>query len=139
MLADPTEILTFIPQRKPMVMISSLMEAGEGFAVTQLSISTDNIFVSDNFFTEPGIVENIAQTAAVQAGYFFTLNNIPVPIGYIAMVKNLEIINLPPVNTTITTSITVKSKIMDITMVEGSVKLDDSEIARCEMRIFIKK
>jgi len=139
MLTNPPDILTLIPQRKPMVMISALVEADDVHAVTLFSLTEDNIFVKNNVFTEPGIVENIAQTAAVQAGYYFALNNIPVPIGYIAMVKNLEIINLPPVNSTITTTIFIKSKVMDITMVEGIVKLHDQEIARCEMRIFIKK
>jgi len=139
MLANPPDILTLIPQRKPMIMISTLVEADEKHAVTTLSLTRDNIFVKNDIFTEPGIVENIAQTAAVQAGYYFSLNNIPVPIGYIAMVKNLEITNLPPVDSVITTRISIKSKVMDITMVDGWVKLNNLEIARCEMRIFIKK
>jgi len=122
-----------------MVMISSLIEADENHAVTQLLIDPENIFVFNEKFTEPGIVENIAQTAAVQAGYYFTLNNIPVPIGYIAMVKNLEIINLPLINTKITTAITIRSKVLDITMVDGVVRSGDQEIARCEMRIFVRK
>ena len=139
MLSETYNILDLIPQREPMVMISRLVEANESFATTEFDIAEDNIFVENNKLTEPGIVENIAQTAAVQAGYYFTINKIPVPIGYIAMVKNLEITNLPSISSHITTTITIRSKVMDITMVEGVVMEGSKEVARCEMRIFIKK
>lgn len=139
MLPQTFDILDLIPQRSPMVMISRLIEADESCATTEFDILQDNIFVQDQKLTEPGIVENIAQTAAVQAGYYFTINKIPIPIGFIAMVKNLEITNLPSISDPITTTITIRSKVLDITMVEGVVKQGDTEVARCEMRIFIKK
>jgi predicted hotdog family 3-hydroxylacyl-ACP dehydratase len=139
MLPKTDDILSLIPQREPMVMISRLIDANESCATTEFDIQPDNIFVVENQLTEPGIIENMAQTAAVQAGYYFSLNNIPVPIGYIAMVKNLEITNLPLINTHITTTINIRSRVLDITMVDAVVKIGNEEVAKCEMRIFIKK
>src|SRR5688572_10579494 len=95
MLADRDHILQYIPQRKPMVMIDSLKEASDLHAITQLMIREENIFVSEGHLTEPGLVENIAQTAAAQSGYQHVQGGMVVKIGYIAAVKNLVINQLP--------------------------------------------
>ncbi len=138
MLATHKNITDYIPQRAPMVMIHDLLEVSESKAVTQLLISSDNIFLHDKKLAEPGLVENIAQTAAVQVGYICKQKNIPVPIGYIAAIKDLEIFNLPSENTTITTTVTIKNQVLDITLVEGEVKQNNEVLCRCEMRIFAK-
>jgi predicted hotdog family 3-hydroxylacyl-ACP dehydratase len=121
-----------------MVMIHNLMEASETKAVTQLTVLSDNIFLCNSKLAEPGMVENIAQTAAVQVGYICFQKNIPVPIGYIAAIRDLSIYNLPSENSTITTTVTVKNQVMDITLIEGEVKQNDEVLCRCEMRIFVK-
>lgn len=138
MLATGEEILTLIPQRQPMVMVDSLLEASETGATTQLTISNGNIFLEDNLFKEPGLVENIAQTAAAQIGYICRQKMVPVPIGYIAAIKDLNIKKLPPLKSTIITRITIKDVILDITRVEGIVMWQHEEVCRCEMRIFVK-
>ena len=76
-----------------MVMIDRLVSAESDSAVSSFLIKTDNIFVEDGKFTEPGLVENIAQTAAAMVGHHCALNKIPVPIGFIAAVKDLKIWN----------------------------------------------
>ncbi len=138
MLAGRNDILQYIPQREPIVMVHELMEAGDDYAVTQLAIEPDNVFVSAGFFAEPGLVENIAQTAAVHVGYQCSRKNIPIPIGYIAAVKDLKIIALPRHNSTITTSVKVTNKVLDITVVLGKVEQDGMLLCSCEMRIFAK-
>lgn len=139
MLAQRQNITDFIPQRDPIVMIDDLIEASEMHSLTQLVVRQDNIFVESGKLAEPGLVENIAQTAAAQVGYQCSVKNIPVPLGYIAAVKNLTIAKLPAVNTRITTSIRIVNQVMDVTLAEGIVK-DESgeECCRCEMRIFVK-
>jgi len=138
MLAGRNDILQYIPQREPIVMVHELTEAGDDYAVTQLVIEPDNVFVSAGFFAEPGLVENIAQTAAVHVGYQCSRKNIPIPIGYIAAVKDLKIITLPRHNSTITTSVKVTNKVLDITVVLGKVEQDGILLCSCEMRIFAK-
>ena len=46
-------------------------------------------------FKEPGLVENIAQTAAARAGYISHTENKPVLVGYIGAVNNLQVFSLP--------------------------------------------
>ena len=139
MLATRDDIEKYIPQRPPIVMVHELIEATDENATTRLHILAENVFVKNNFFQEPGMVENIAQTAAVQVGYIFQQKGLSVPLGYIAGIKDLQITNLAPVGSTITTSVRVLNQVLDVTLIEGMVKLDDELIARCEMRIFVKR
>jgi 3-hydroxyacyl-[acyl-carrier-protein] dehydratase len=138
MLATRDDITKYIPQRHPIVMVHELVEADDSHAVTVLDIEPDNIFVSNEFFAEPGLVENIAQTAAMHVGYQCSLKNIPIPIGYIAAVKDLKIQALPKQNTRITTSVRVTNKVLDVTVVEGRVEQEGNLLCSCEMRIFAK-
>jgi 3-hydroxyacyl-[acyl-carrier-protein] dehydratase len=138
MLATRDDIVKFIPQRHPIVMVHELEEADDNHAVTNFTIEPDNIFVSNQYFKEPGLVENIAQTAATHVGYQCSLKNIPIPIGYIAAVKDLKIYSLPRENTRISTSVTVTNKVLDVTVVEGRVHQDGNLLCSCEIRIFAK-
>jgi len=138
MLATRDDITKYIPQRHPIVMVHELLEADDDHAVTQLTIEPDNIFVSKEYFSEPGLVENIAQTAAMHVGYQCSLKNIPIPIGYIAAVKDLKIQTLPKQNSRITTSVKITNKVLDITVVEGRIEQEGNLLCSCEMRIFAK-
>src|SRR5688572_18935333 len=138
MLATRDDITKYIPQRHPIVMVHELVEADDDHAVTQLTIEPDNIFVSKEYFSEPGLVENIAQTAAMHVGYQCSLKNIPIPIGYIAAVKDLRIQTLPRQNSRISTTVTITNKVLDVTVVEGRVEQEGNLLCSCEMRIFAK-
>ena len=61
-MASPEKIN--IPQKPPMVMVDKLIFAEEKKVVTSFLIRRDNIFCSDGVFTEAGLIENMAQTAA---------------------------------------------------------------------------
>ena len=138
MLATRDDITKYIPQRDPIIMVHELVEADDHHAVTNLMIEPDNVFVSNEYFREPGLVENIAQTAAMHVGYQCTLKNIPIPIGYIAAVKDLKIFSLPRHNTRIATSVKITNKVLDVTVVEGRVEQEGNLLCSCEMRIFAK-
>ncbi len=138
MLVSRHDITRFIPQRDPIVMVHELMEANDEQASTSFTIEPGNVFLSDGYFAEPGLIENIAQTAAVQAGYYYLQNNLPVPIGYIAAVKNLKILHLPKENSTIQTKVRVTNKVLDVTVVEGTIEQQGKLLCSCEMRIFTR-
>jgi len=138
MLADRDDILRYIPQRHPVVMVHSLIAASDDQAITQFAIEPDNIFIDKGFFAEPGLVENIAQTAAVHIGYMCHSKSIPIPIGYIAAIKELKIFTLPPPGAVITTSVKIVNKVLDITVVQGATAFDGKPACTCEMRIFAK-
>jgi predicted hotdog family 3-hydroxylacyl-ACP dehydratase len=132
-------IIEYIPQRPPMVMIDELIQANELSGSTSFTISPENIFVENDHFSEPGMIENIAQTAAAMVGYQSKVNNTPVPIGFIAAIKNWKLNRIPQVNTSIETTIEVVNSVMDVSIVEGTIKQGDMVLCNCEMRILIQK
>ena len=138
MLATKNDITRYIPQRDPIIMVHNLMEASETHAITQLFIEDNNVFVSEGVFAEPGLIENIAQTAAVHVGFQCTKKGVPIPIGYIAAVKDLKVNSLPKQNSVITTSVKVINKVLDITVVQGKIEYEGNVLCSCEMRIFAK-
>jgi 3-hydroxymyristoyl/3-hydroxydecanoyl-(acyl carrier protein) dehydratase len=138
-ILNKESITEIIPQRPPMVMIDNLIVCDENYTETTFYIDGNNVFAKEGYFSEPGLVENIAQTAAARIGYLCKQAKVEVPIGYIAAVKNLQIHFIPPVNTTITTQIKVTHQVLDITVINGTVTVDDKLAAECEMKIFAKR
>ena len=134
-----TNILPFIPQRAPFVMIDNLVGCDEQSARTILKVRGDNLFVKNGVLTEPALVENIAQTAAARIGYICSRENKPVPIGYIAAIQNLVINELPKTGSTLETEIIIKNQVMNVTIISGTVRAGGRIIAGCEMKIFISK
>jgi predicted hotdog family 3-hydroxylacyl-ACP dehydratase len=130
-------ITTLIPQRPPFVMVDQLMHSDDTSSRTNLVVTAGNIFVENGVFTEPGMLENIAQTAAARAGYSFLQHDIPVQVGYIGAVKNFEVFALPQVNETIETEVVIVNQIFDVTVVTGTIKCGGRLMAQCEMKIFI--
>jgi predicted hotdog family 3-hydroxylacyl-ACP dehydratase len=137
MLATRETITDFIPQRGPMLMINNLLEAGEDYATSELLIEGDNVFVENDIFREAGLIENIAQTAAVHLGYHCHKNQKPVPHGFIAAIKHLEIYSMPRVHTSIKTGIKVTNRISEVTLIEGRIEQGGNMICRCEMRVYL--
>ena len=132
-------ILPYIPQRPPMVMIDRLFYADDTQSKTGLLIESENLFVENGVFTEPGLIENMAQTAAVRAGYFFLNRQKAVPVGFIGAIKHLKIDRLPPVGAVIYTEAILVQQVMDINVVEGKVWLGEELLASCELKIFVMK
>jgi predicted hotdog family 3-hydroxylacyl-ACP dehydratase len=130
------DIITLIPQKTPFVMIGELLHCDETTTRTTYHITEDNVMVDDNEFTEGGLMENIAQTAAARAGYLAQKENEPVAGGYIAAVKNFEVFNLPKVNDQLLTEITIQDRVFDMTIILGTVLCNDVLLAKCEMSIF---
>lgn len=138
MIAHGIEIIEYLPQRPPVVMIDKLIFSDSEKTISGLHIDTANIFTCDGHFSESGLVENIAQTAAAGVGYICKIENRKVPVGFIASIRNLKIYNLPAVGTDITTETTVTNQVMGISILKGSVYQDGKLMAVCEMRIFVK-
>lgn len=139
MIASGEEIIQLIPQRPPFVMIDGLLHSDETTTRSQLAIRGENIFVADGWLTAPGLLENIAQTAAARAGYEAKQQGGPVRIGYIGAVKNFSVEALPALGTSIETEVAVVSQVFDVSVVKGTVRQEGIMLAACEMKIFIQK
>ena len=139
MMVTIDNIQLLIPQRPPFVMIDTLISSGEHNTTTGFVIRADNIFVENGLFKEPGLVENIAQTAAARAGYISQQQKKPVEVGYIGSVNNLKVFALPKTGDELITEITIENQIFDVTLISGKITCNGELVAQCNMKIFINK
>lgn len=138
-LVSESEILNYIPQREPIVMVSEILSCEAGSIRTRLNMKAEHLFVADGCLQEPGIIENIAQTAAAMTGYETIKNNLPVKKGFIGSVKRLCIHKLPLQAQPIETEVRVVTEVFNATVIEGSVYQNNELIASCEMNIFLEE
>jgi len=131
------DILQLIPQKPPFVMVSKLIRSDEHITRSSFLIEGNNVFVKNNIFQEGGLLENMAQTAALRAGYTAQAENKPVAVGYIGSVNDFEIFSLPKVNDELITEIAVENQIFDVSIISGKVWCNDNLVAKCEMKLFI--
>jgi len=133
------DIQSLIPQRPPFVMIDQLLSLNETTARGGFRIKADNIFLENGEFKEPGLLENIAQTAAAMAGYISRTENKPISVGYIGSVKNLEIFSFPKIGDELITEITIENQIFDVTIISGTISCNEKILAQCKIKIFINQ
>ncbi len=131
-------ILPFIPQRAPFIMIDEILEASENQSTTSFVVREGHLFVENGSFTEPGLIENMAQTAAAGTGYSASQQGKPAPVGFIGALKNLQIKQLPQIGDTITTNISFVHQVMNAHIVQGTIRIGEKEIASCELKIFLQ-
>lgn len=139
MLVDKTEVQHYIPQGWPIVMVDVLLANDDSQTTSQFKITEENIFCSNGYFTEPGIIENMAQTAALRAGYEAKQKKEKVKVGFIGAVKNLKIYQLPEVGSSIETTIAITNNFGNIILVKAEVVSEGKLVAESEMSIFTRE
>jgi 3-hydroxymyristoyl/3-hydroxydecanoyl-(acyl carrier protein) dehydratase len=131
-------IKELIPQRNPVIMVDTFYGATDSEADTGLSIANDNLFCSEGYFMEPGLVEHIAQSASAFAGYKAKVKNEPTPTGYIGEVKKFRINFLPRTGDKLCTHIRILSEALGVSLLSAETKVGEEVAAQCQMKIFIK-
>ena len=123
------DISNFLPHRKPMLMVSSVLEIDDDSVVTQFHILEDCIFLKDGKLSETGLIENAAQAASGVVGQSFfdkddlegTGNKL---VGYISAIKKVEIFQLPSLGETIVTRAKLLSRFDTVEMTMCSLQTE---------------
>jgi predicted hotdog family 3-hydroxylacyl-ACP dehydratase len=131
------DILEYIPQRAPFVMVDKLTAVSDEYTVSGFEIKSDNLFCSDGYFYEGGLIENIAQTLAAGAGFRIRENGEEPALGMIGAVKRLTISRRPGVGEILKTEVKLITQFENALVIEGSVFCKDQLIANCQMNIFV--
>lgn len=118
-------------------MVSKLLYIDETKAKSSFIIEQDNVFLKNGLFQEAGLMENIAQTAALRSGYTANAENKPVANGYIGAIKDLEIFDLPKAGDELITEIAIENQVFNVTVLSGKVWHNGKLLAQCEMKVFI--
>lgn len=133
-IAEGDFLQTLIPQKKPFVMVDTLIDYSEEHIVSWFTVTSTNILVADNHFTAPGLIENMAQTIALHTGYKYYLKKRPAPTGYIGAIKKAEIVELPQVSQKLVTTVHILHDIMGVTLVQAKVESEGTLFATSEMK-----
>lgn len=139
MLFKKEKVLDLIPQKYPMVMVDGLIKHTPNSTTSRLILNESNIFCKDGFFTEPGLIENIAQTAALRSGYEARLKNEKPAVGFIGALKRIKIHKLPEDSETLETTITILNSLMNVLIIKGEVYCKGQLMAEGEINIFLKE
>ena len=126
---------TLLPQGPPFILVDKLLFSDEHVSRTSFRITAESPLVDQGRFTEGGLLENIAQTAAAGSGYHALRTGGAVAAGFIVSVTNFIITALPEVGEELLTEITVQLRIPDIIVISGMVNCNGGVIATCEMKI----
>ncbi|WDF68499.1 hypothetical protein PQ465_19660 [Sphingobacterium oryzagri] len=131
------KLLSLIPQRPPMVLVSSLEAYTEDELTASLLITADTLFVDAEGLAESGLLEHMAQAVALHTGYGFFMRRQTAPTGYIGAMQAVEITALPAVGQRIFSDIRILQEFMGVTLVEIITKLEGKIIAKAQMKTVI--
>ena len=129
------DITTLLPQGPPFILVDKMLFSDETVSRTSFRITAESPLVDQGRFTEGGLLENIAQTAAAGSGYHALRTGGTVAAGFIVSVTNFIITALPQVGDELLTETTVQLRIPDIIVISGVVNCKEQVIATCEMKI----
>lgn len=120
------DISNYLPHRRPMLMVTSVLEIDDISVAAQFHISEDCIFLKNGKLSETGLIENVAQAASGIVGQtFFEKDDLDGSgnklVGYISAIKKIQIFQLPNAGETIVT----KAKLLS--------RLDTGQVKMCSL------
>ena len=133
------EIVEFIPQRAPIVMVDEFFGVDDNMSVSGLTVAENNIFCEDGQLSDCGVIEHIAQSAALRIGYIYKSEGKDVPLGFIGSVNKLQLYDLPCVGEKLRTEIRVEQEVMNITLISAVARVEERVVAECKMKIYIQE
>ena len=122
-----------------MVMVDTFLGMEGSVSRTRFTVRADNIFVNDGYFSECGIIEHIAQSAAARVGFICVQKNMPIPIGYIGAVNDFKALAPVVIGDTLETVVEVIQEVLGITLIQADCKVGGHMVATCKMKIFVEK
>ncbi|MFS4454861.1 ABC transporter permease [Maribacter sp. 2304DJ31-5] len=140
------DIKKFLPHRPPMLMVSSMPYIDDTSVITEFLIDDQCIFVKEKVLTEPGLIENAAQTCSAIVGQSYfrkddlegTSNRL---IGYISAIKKVRIHLLPKIGQTLVSKATLISRYdtdeLSICTINCSSFTNDDLIVDCTLNCLI--
>lgn len=114
-------------------MVDYIINLSATSCTTSLTIKPDNLLIDGTYFSEAGILEHIAQSAA--AWNSDKDNNSKSQIGVIGSIRNCQIERLPHIGETLQTTITIAVEIANKQVVHAITQIGDQTIAQAYVNI----
>lgn len=140
-MTDPRklDILDLLPHRHPMVMVDRLVRVTNDEATSVFLVRPENILAEKGLFSEEGVLEHMAQTAAALNGFKQLAHGGSVKNGYIGGIKDLEVFALPAVGQELTTVARELHRVMGAVVLSAECRTAGQVVARCQLKVFIEE
>lgn len=126
-------ITTYIPHREPFIMVDTLISVSHNNIITSFSIPANNIFVNNNKLSYYGVLEHIAQSAALGYGY---LNGNR--IGMIGKITKCTCWREPNIYKSIKTSICIEKTLESSILISAKCLQGQADILECHMYLYFQ-
>ncbi|MDT0641881.1 hypothetical protein RM553_03450 [Zunongwangia sp. F363] len=135
-ILEKEQILKLIPQKPPFVMVDSIYEYTALTGKMGFTIPPNNLLVENGLFSEPGLIEHMAQSMSLHRGYRDYLAGLDKPrTGFIGAIKTVEVLELPVAGARLTTYVEILNEIMKVTLVTARTEDENGKlIATSEMK-----
>lgn len=139
MIVNKSEIGNYLPQKAPIVMVDTILSSEFDSIITGFTPLHDNIFSEKGFFTEPGLIENMAQSAAAKSGLENKKAGSKPMVGFIGALKKLKIYSLPKVGESFTTHLKITAEVLNVKLADIYIMQNDEKVAECQMKIVLQE
>ncbi|HLP12807.1 MAG TPA: hypothetical protein VK177_12810 [Flavobacteriales bacterium] len=134
MIAGKPEIRDMLPQGESMIMIDAITSYTENTVTTSFEITPSCFFVENGKLSTEGMIENMAQTAI--AGSFTKKKQQSKPVNaFIGAITRLNVTAYARQGSTIHTKIEQKTNLGNMFLVAGTILLNETSIATCDLKI----
>lgn len=133
------DIKRLLPQRDPILMVDELLEAEDDAVHTCFSVRSGNLFLDEGgALEETGLMEHMAQSASVLAGYRAACAGATEPpVGYIGEVKDFACHRRPLTGDRLHTIIRVEAEAEGVMRVSGVTRVQTEVVAETQMKLFV--
>jgi predicted hotdog family 3-hydroxylacyl-ACP dehydratase len=138
-LITGNDILNYIPQRPPVVMVDAFYGIDGETSYTGFTVPEESVFCRDGVLDECALIENMAQSAALRVGWLCAEAGEAVPLGFIGSVGKCDIARRVSAGERLHTTIRVAAEFENVTLAEAEVSIDGETICSCTLKIFLQR
>lgn len=138
-LVTADDVIHYIPHRAPFVLVDTLYVCTTNGAEAGYLIRS-NPMMEDGLFTEAGMLEHVAQSVALRAGWLGRQpGQLPsFSMGYIAGIKDACFYRQVPLGTSLRTHFQIKIQFQQLVLIEAVTYGDEQRLLDCQLQLYHK-
>ena len=134
----PIDASQLLPQQEPFRFVDAVTSFSEERTETTYTVK-ESPLTADGAMSAGAVVEHMAQSCAARTGYICVyILHIPVSIGYIGQVKDLEIKRFPQIGEKLDTRVEFVQEVFGITLCNVSVFCGEELVAKGMLKTALK-
>jgi predicted hotdog family 3-hydroxylacyl-ACP dehydratase len=133
------DILRYIPQRPPVVMVDSFYGVEGDNSYSGYTVPEVSIFCRDGILDECALIENMAQSAALRIGWLYVSEGKEVPLGFIGSVGKCDITRRVRAGEILLTTVKTVAEIGSVTLAEAEITSGGEKICAGTLKIFLQQ